>query len=65
MGSYTFRLHPRGNMPPVTEELDANSDADAEDLAKVTLLCTSGYSRAEVYLGSRLIAECRRDSVSS
>ena len=62
MARYTFKLHRRGGATPFTEELDINSDGDAEDLAKVTLLGMAGCTHAEVYLGSQLVTACHRDS---
>lgn len=62
MANYTFKLHHRDGVTPFTEDLDVDSDEDAEDLAKVTLLGMAGCTHAEVYLGNRLVAACQRDS---
>ncbi len=62
MPRYRLHLHDGPTTPPVTEEIEVESDEDAKDLARITLLMTQVYTHAEVYRGEARVGSYKRDS---
>lgn len=65
MSRFKLLLHDGPDTPPIVEPLDADSEEDARDLAKVRLLLTRDYTHVHIYKGDAQIAEFRRTSVDT
>ncbi len=62
MCRYRLLLHDGPTAPPVTQSLQASTDADALDLAQISLLAAKGYTHAEIYSDGVFLTELKRDS---
>lgn len=58
---YNLLLYDGPSLPPVSQELQADSDADALDVAQISLLAAPGYTHAEVFAGGVRLAKIKRD----